>query len=392
MAPVITGHDDRAVSDVDFFGDDVLENPYPYYDALRGRAPVYWSARHGSWIVTRYEDVRALLRDDRISHWSTDRPGALARWLHLMTPASGSRLRTLGAGIFAQEAVAILQHQISGLASSLIQSARTAGAIDAVGDYAEPIALRVMFAVIGIPPDREGECAELAQHCGKSVFAPHSAHGNRQSGQLRAFVLDLVGRRSPGTRDLLGALLLARRDGDPIDDDDVAAFLTFFMFAAYENSRNFIGNAVLALAQHPAEFARLTSTAELVPRAVEELLRFDSPVQFMMLTATAPIVMGGATIAAGDDVLLGIGAANRDPERFADPDTLDIVRPNCTHLTFGYGPLTCVGSALARLEGQIAIGALAGGCSRLALAGRPHRRIGLPVLRGLQSLPVALWP
>jgi cytochrome P450 len=382
----------------------VRADPYPYYRLLREKAPVLWSPQSGCWIVSRYDDGVRLLGDPRVCHWAvSDEPRSgpeyfpqlLARWLTSMDPRTGARLRKLTTPVFLRPSLDTLGDRIHDLADRILDEAKARGALEVVEDLAGPIALATMANVMGVPDERAPEFKRLANGVVSNlVLAVEAVRRPRDPGQastLVDFLRSLLDEARPGApTTLVGAMREMRREDHTVDEDELVAFLLLFLFAGRENMMNFIGNAIHALVCAPDQLDLLRNAPALVPGAVEELLRFDSPVQFMMLKLNGDFAIRGTTIPRGQPVLLGIGSANRDEARFVDPDRLDVTRAANPHLSFGHGALKCVGAALARLEAGAAIGALARRTRRPAILGRPRLRTSPPVLRGFESLILAL--
>jgi cytochrome P450 len=314
-----------------------------------------------------------------------------------MDPSNQSRLRELCTRAFGRDSVATIGATLQPLAQALLEEGRRTGGMDGVADFAAPIALTAASIVVGIPSEHTEPFHRLTHRLtGRLLSAVASDPTSRSSPDGFAELYDLLrnlltnSRRESSEASLITALMRARGEGDAMTDDEAVAFLLFFLFAAHENITNFLGSALYTLLQHPSALEQIHARPELIPGAVEELLRYEAPVQFMMMKARHEIDLDGTTIGPGDCVLLGIGAANRDPARFHDPDRFEITRSGNQHLSFGYGPLTCIGASLARLEAQIALAAIAPYSGSIAI-GKPVRwREAPPVLRGVESLPLLL--
>jgi cytochrome P450 len=373
---------------------------------MRERDPVHWSSL-GAWIVTRYSDAQGLLHDSRLEHWKLDRDSlqrepryfdhVLAAWLDLMDPRRHARLRADVSYILSPQAVAALRPEVEHLARRLLQQAEASGGLDAIGDFAEPLTLAVIGRLLGVPASDRERFKQLAHSMigrllGAIALSDEAAPSDEAALNLSAYLRELVDskRGEPGM-DIVSAMLYAKRAGDDITVHDYAALAIFFLFAGHENMMNLIGNSVLALLGHPEQLAVLNAKPPLISGALEELLRYDSPVQMIRLTAAADVHLRDKTIRAGEAVLVCVGSANRDPERFAEPDRLDLVRSQNRHLSFGGGVLRCIGAPLARLEGQVAIAALA---PRLpffqARLEAVTWRARPPVLRGPEALPLTV--
>ena len=262
-----------------------------------------------------------------------------------------------------------------------------------MADLAYPLPVIVIAELLGIPPaDREtfhDWSTALAASLDPLVFEEAHIRATNARDALHAYLRGIIAQRRRQPReDLISALVAVEERGDVLSEPELVVMCSLLLIAGHETTVNLIGNGMLALIEHPAALEQLRSHPGLIQSAVEELLRFDSPVQLTGRIASQPVELGGQTIAAGDWVLPLLGAANRDPLQFAEPDRLDLERNPNPHLAFGRGIHFCLGAPLARLEGQIAIGALVQRFSKLELAGQPLRRDQI-TLRGLSALPVA---
>lgn len=381
------------IADPDLFSADVRRDPYPWYRRLRREAPLYRSRRHDAWIVSRHADAVALLSHPAVRHWAegvgdSGFAGVVARWMSMLDPRQQQQMRRLVAPIFAPRALAGMQAELADLAVQLLDAAAPAGHIDVVGGYAEPIALSALARITGLPQDRtlafHRSMRGMAGRLLAAVGAPDGAEAT-----CVGLLHDLLSGAAPPTDSLLGVLCTLMRDGEVRDDAEAVAFLLLFLFAGQENMMNFIGNAALALVEAPDQLALLRETPALAASAADELMRFESPVQFMSISLGQPVAVRGETIPAGDTVLVCIGSANRDEARFAEADHLDITRQDRGQLGFGHGPFTCIGAALARLQGAVAIGALARRLHHPAILGPLRLRRDPPVLRGFVALNLA---
>ncbi|SDJ44940.1 Cytochrome P450 [Lentzea albidocapillata subsp. violacea] len=336
---------------------EVQRDPYPYYHWLLRNDPVHRGV-NGIWFVSRYDDVRAVLAEDRLvrqgirDFWSQlvgpgPLSGILSRTLLFQDEPDHSRLRALVMPAFAPRALRSLVPEIDRLVDELVDP--SAGELDVINDVAYPLALGVISAVLGLPvKDRDlirawslriGPTLDLAAGPGEI------ADGQAAMAELTDYLTDLIqGRRGSG--DLLGTLCA---DGSASREEVIAMVVTL-IFAGHETVTNQIGNGVLALARHPAQLSLLRALPDLIPDAVEEMLRFDSSVQSNSRQLVDDLELRGRTLRRGELVVALMGAANRDPERFADPDRFDVTRTGVHPLSFGSGMRHCVGAVLARLE------------------------------------------
>ncbi|MGH8906684.1 MAG: cytochrome P450 [Egibacteraceae bacterium] len=386
------------------------QDPYELYARMRREDPVYRSSQ-GIWYLTRYADVEAALHDPRLSNdgerfrrWQVRQTGRddlgrlqerLGRSMLSADPPDHTRLRKLVNRAFTPRRVQGLRPRIEAIVDELLDAAVVAGpTMDLIAALAYPLPITVICELLGVPlSDRARVRAWSREFVDQSEFPlpPEAVERIERAGdEFVAYLDDLVRtRRAAPGEDMLSALIAVQERGDQLSDDELLSTCVLLLIAGHETTINLIGNGTLALLRHPDQFRRLRDDPALTRSAVEELLRYDSPVQMTSRIVVGDVRVGGVTLGDGDMVLPMLGAANRDPVRFADPDRLDVSRVDNRHLSFGNGPHFCVGAPLARLEGEIAIGALVRRLPRLRLdTDLPEWRPS-PALRGLEALPVA---
>jgi cytochrome P450 len=390
----------------------VVADPYPYLAELRRRAPVSWHDGLGMWLAPRYAEANAVLRDRRLGRiWKPrwpDEPLPAFTLIHVHSllenePPVHTRLRRLVAAAFARGHVERLRPRIAALAEGLADAVADAGVggspVDLLPAYAEPLPVAVIAELLGIP---EADRAPLRPWSNAIVkmyeYAVSPAQrqaAERASAEFVGYLRDLVAlRRRAPTDDLVSSLVaVSDTDGSRLSEDELVTTCTLLLNAGHEASVNVVGNGVLALLRHPAEPARLRADPALVGSAVEEMIRYDAPLQLFERTAVEDVEIGGVTVAAGQKIAALLGSANRDPEAFAEPDRFDVGRfalaGTNAHLGFGAGIHFCLGAPLARVELQVSLGVLLRRFPRLALAAEPVRRPEF-VIRGLRTLPVAV--
>jgi cytochrome P450 len=389
----------------------VLADPYPIFARLRRSAPVQRSDLLGGWVVTRYDDVKAALNDSRFSadritpflhHMdSSGRPvPTLARivgnWAVFTDPPRHTRLRGLMNKAFTARAVAGLEPRIAAIVDELIGALAGRQRLDLIADFAYPLPVTVIAHMIGVPAADhvlfKTWSDELATFVGSALqTADKYDRAERAAGEMADYFRTAIAerRRAPGD-DILSALIAAEESGDVLGEDELIACCVLLLFAGHETTANLIGNGIHALLRHGGELARLRENPTLAESAVEEVLRYDGPTQAMVRIAAAEIELAGVRIATGDRVFLMINAANRDGAVFADPDRLDITRAPNPHIAFGYGIHFCLGAPLARLEGRIALPALATRLDGLAFADDPPQWLDSLVFRGTSTLPLVV--
>lgn len=356
---------------------DFVERPYWYYDRLRETDPVRWSAALDAWVVTSYADTLALLRDPR---WSSRRVGGLLAQLSdqdrasvetlenvvsgfilLQDPPKHTRLRALASRAFSPRAVDGWRSRIQAIVDELLDAAHEMGEFDVIEQFAVPLPLMVISDLLGTRrediPRLKKWSDDLSLFMGVASPSLELSISTQASlVEFMAYFHDIVEeRRVNPTDDLISGLVHAREDGEALRDEEIFSICVQFFTAGNDTTTNMIAGGILALLQWPDEMERLRGTPSLVDGAVDEVLRYDCPVQFTIRTASADVELGGRSIRAGERALVMLGAANRDPEQFARPEVFDVTRTENRHVGFGFGAHFCLAAALARLEGTIAI-------------------------------------
>jgi cytochrome P450 len=392
----------------DLFDPAAKSNPYPIYADLRTSRPVHHvMLPDGSrlWLITRYDDAAHALRDPRLIKGRTIRPvpedlAPFTKSMLSTDPPDHTRLRGLVHQAFTPRLIERLRPRIQQIADELLDRVEPVGAMDLVEDYAFPLPMTVITELLGVPSQDRDRFREWSNTFVSSGFAsqdepfpePLRASMTAFSDYLRAL---FEHKRADPRDDLVSRLVLAeQQDGarcDALSETELIGMVFLLIVAGHETTVNLIGNAVLALLTHPDQLRRLIEDPALIVPAVEELLRYDGPVEIATFRfASVDIELGGVRIPQGDPVLVALASADRDEARFADADRLDITRADNRHLAFGKGIHFCLGAPLARLEGQIAIGTL--------LRRMPGLRSAVPldqlewrpstILRGLRSFPI----
>jgi cytochrome P450 len=390
-----------------------IEDPYPFYARLREEDPVHWAAEPaGRWVLTRYADVTAALRDPRLvkagakpllNNVPADVLPELAAFqasveqqIDSINPPLHTSLRRLVNSGFTPELVAARREQVQQTIDELLNALVPRGQMDLIQDFTAPLPATIIMEVFGVPLEarehvKEWSDAYAALMGHGPLDADPAALARRAQASTLAFTEFLRGvvadHRQRPRGDLLDALIKAEDDDNALTTEQLLANLRVLLIAGNETTTNLIGNGMLALLRQPDQLARLRADPSLIPAAVEELLRHDSPVQMVFRWAGEDFTLAGKAIQQGQMVVMVTGAANRDPARFPDPDRLDVARHPNEHHAFGFGIHYCVGAPLARLEAQLAFPALLQRLPNLELAGEPVRAPN-PVLRGLQSLPL----
>lgn len=380
------------------------------YAALAATGPVHRiTLPNGvpAWLVTGYDAVRRVLSDPRLVKTAPRRSGpgggtlapdinaAMNNHLLRLDPPDHTRLRRLVSAAFTRRRVEQLAPRVQRIADELLDAVGEAAEIDLIEAFAYPLPITVIGELLGVPSDRKVEFRSWSTTivAGSLATAPSwTAAATALIGYVRKL---LTAKRAEPGDDLLSVLLQARDGSEQLSEDELTSMVFLLLIAGHETSVNLIGNGMHALLTHPDQLALLRAKPELLDEAVEELLRFDGPLQLATFRwTTEPVEIGPVVLPAGEIVLPGLLAANRDPSRIADPQGLDLGRPDNPHLTFGHGIHHCLGAPLARLEGRIALGSLLTRFPDLRLAVPPGQLNWLPgvLMHGLAALPVALHP
>ena len=385
---------------------DFIEDPYRYYALLRRHDPIH-ELENGALLLTRYEDVVSVYRDP---YASSDKKaefqpkfGASLLYEHHTTslvfndPPLHTRVRRLIMGALNQRAIARMEADVATLVDRLLDQMPAKQQPDLIEDFAAQIPVEVIGNLLAVPREERGPLRgwSLAILSALEPAPPPDLldRGNHAVRDFLAYLKTLVTqrRRQPGDpeSDVLTRLIQGEFDGERLTETELLHNCIFLLNAGHETTTNLIGNGVHALLVHRAEFERLRANPEIIASAVEELLRFESPLQLNNRVTTAKTEIGGHAFPAGTFITLGVGAANRDPAQFSDPERLDVSRKPNRHVAFGQADHACAGMNVARLEARIAIGRMLDRFPRLDLAGQPERDQRIR-FRGFRHLPVCL--
>jgi cytochrome P450 len=397
-----------------------IQDPYPAYAYLREHEPVRWNPMFHCFMLTRYDDVNMVFSDHRrfsSDVWSdaADRLGFtgedeksqylrqiipfLAYNLQGMDPPDHTRQRTLMMKTFTPRMLESFRPTIQRLVDELIDLRIAEGKMDFVADLAYPLPSNVILDLLGIPrsgrPYIKASSESINEFVATLLFAG-AGNWERLAGifsDVKAYLKSLIAerRKHPG-EDLLTRMVQAEENGDMLSEDEIVIATNFLLFAGHETTANLIGVGIYSLLQNPEQLAQLRAEPAKIPAAVEELLRYVSPVHMLARRALQEVVIRGVIIPKESDIYLLVGAANRDAEKFADPEKLDINRPAVRSLGFGYGIHYCIGAALARMESQVAFETIIRRLPNLQLVGETPEFRPNYSLRGLFSLPVAFSP
>ncbi|MEJ7634151.1 cytochrome P450 [Aeromicrobium sp.] len=407
----------RYAVQLDVGSPEFLRDPYPVLAALRASGPVLWHEPMGVWLATTHESVGLVLRDRTFGRLWTDREpasqmepfNALHRNQMMENePPAHTRLRKLVSSAFSRGHVERMRSRIQDLATEMVEGLFEPGedgqspqAVDILSRYAEPMPVYVIADLLGVPREDHERLRDWSQAI-VSMYEPHVTATTKSaaieaSTAFSAYVREVVDRRriavssGAGGDDLISDLIRVRAEGSALTDDELVASVVLLLNAGHEASVNVFGNGMHALLSHPDQLTRVTSGEVSIDTALEELIRFDAPLQLFERTATADVEVCGQVIHAGQKVACLMGSANRDPAAFADADTFDVGRDPNPHVGFGMGLHFCLGAPLARLELQISLQTLLDRFPHLTLVGEAPRRPTW-VLRGFERIDVAHAP
>ena len=390
---------------------EVLANPYPLYHRLRTEDPVHWDAFLHAWVVTRYPDVIRVLHEFSANRTPTPEQltamglsalnpiaQVMVKQMLFMDAPAHTRLRSLASQAFTPHRVELLRKHIQEITDGLIEAVLPAGRMDVIADLAEPLPCIVTAEMLGVPVEDHAQLKawsqDFAEMLGNFQHNPGRASRILKSvdEMTRYFRSAMDDQRVRPRTGLVSSLMNAELQGDRLSEEEVVANCIVTMVGGQETTTNLIGNGVLSLLRNPDQLQKLRDDLSLIPSAVEELLRYESPSQHTARLAPEDLELGGRQIRERQAVIAVMGAANRDPERFPDPDRLDITRRDNRHVAFGWGPHFCFGAALARIEGQIAFETMLRRLPELTLDPGPlvwRMNLGL---RGLTTLRVSFGP
>ena len=364
----------------DFLTSAFFRDPYPVYRHLLEQSPVFWCEDIGAWVVCPFEQVKQGLSDKRFvasgriaaisAHFDGEERARLQtvvstldRWMNFQDPPDHTRLRKLIGKAFTGQTVAALEPKIADIVNDLLDRALAAPSFDLVAGFSFQLPALVICQLLGVPFERRAQLREWSD--GLAQFVSHSRvpldvaeHAERMAAESRTYFRELIAalRADPGDNLLSRLAVAAPQEG--LTDEEVASLAINLFFAGFETTEGLIGNMVKALADHPDQLALLRADPSLAAAAVEEALRFDSSVQKQSRIASVEVEILGQTIRRGDYVHFLIGAANRDPARFRQPEEFLITRPDAGNVSFGHGIHLCLGAPLARLEARVAINGL----------------------------------
>jgi cytochrome P450 len=352
-----------------FFTEEVRRDPYPLYEQVRQASPVLHNPAADLWLVFDYDGVRRVLTDQAAFSSAVSPSGVTGQWMIFTDPPRHAKLRALVTRAFTARAVADLDPRIRTLSAGLLDPLVGRDEIDLVADYAVPLPLLVIAEMLGATTS---DVATLRRWSDVILGLSHSVAADARAAaaeeafraitdEMRAYLREvLAARRATPRDDLFTRLREAEVDGVRLSDDEILGFFQLLLVAGHETTTNLVSNAMVSLLEHPGELARLRADPSLLTMAIEEVLRYRSPVQATFRRSRVDVEMAGQVIPAGKLVLPIIGSANRDPAHFVAPDRFDVARSPNPHLAFGHGIHACVGAPLSRLEARVALPDLLG--------------------------------
>jgi cytochrome P450 len=401
----------EALRFANLYSPKVRADPYPFYTELRSQDPVHWDEEMGFWVLTRYADIAWVYNDPRFSRAQGLKRGfdrlpeaeqriakpvyqSFSRTMFYSDPPYHTRLRGLVNNAFTPGAVEQMRPYVQRIVDELLNAVETKGTMDVIHDLAYPLPILVIAQMLGLPAEKRQQFKQWSDDLfailGSVPHAPHLMERAAQSlSELTGYVAALSEtRRVQPNEDLLTALVEAVEEGEHLTQDELVANVIILLSAGHETTSNLIGNGLLALLRNPEQMQKLREQPQLMPSTVEEMMRYDNPVQISYRSAAEDVEIDGRLICKGHLINSILAAGNRDPKRFSNPDQFDIARDEGRHLGFGLGIHFCLGAPLVRLEAQIAFAAILDRFPGLVLATEELEWQEHPIFRGVKSLPV----
>ena len=387
-----------------------LADPFPVYRQLRDMDPAHWNPGLKAWVLTRYDDVRRVCLDTRMSSdrlrpfFATLPPAEATRmadliriltlWMVFRDPPEHTRLRRLASRVFHVRSINALRPNVEELTAWLLERIDDREQFDFIADFAGPLPALVIMDMLGVPRAELQRLKHLSDEMALFIGSARETAGKYPRAQAAThemaelFRVLIAARRAMPKRDLLSELVHLDDAGDRLTEDELVAMCVLLLFAGHETTTHHITNGLAALMRFPAEMEKLRRNPALAPAAVEELLRYDGPIGAQVRIVQEQQAFHGRAFRPGDRVFLMMNAANRDERAYAEPDRVDLERHGVPHLTFGWGPHICLGFPLARLEGQVALPAVLAHWRRIEPAADHCEWMDSMVLRGMKSFPV----
>ena len=380
----------------------VKADPYPYYRHLRDEHPVYRVEPMGIYAISRYEDVLFATNHHElfssVGFSNTEIRGEPTKMMIFTDPPDHTRLRSIVNRSFTPKMVADMEPRIREITAGLVDAIAERGETELMADLAVPLPVTVIAELLGVDPSQNDDFKRwsdwiIADFMGSQLTDEERVRMEADMDAFQAYFEQAVGeRRVRRNGDLISALIRAEEDQQTLTAGEVLAFIVLLLVAGNETTTNLIGNALVALTNHPDELERAASNPSLIPNLVEEALRYDAPVQFLFRRAAQDVKLAGTTIPEGSLAIVLFASANRDERRFPDAERFDVTRDTQGHLAFGHGIHFCLGAPLARLEARVALEALLSRFRSFARTADEVEYVASPFLRGPQRLPLTFEP
>jgi cytochrome P450 len=382
---------------------EVKQNPYPHFAHLRDHEPVYWIESLQSWAISRYEDVSAIAKNTQLFSSAPIIPAILGdqnpvpevNWLISADPPEHTNLRRLVNKAFTPRMVAALEGRIKEIVAQLLDDIEQRGDFDFVRDFSTPLPLMVIAQMLGIEPERYREFKQwsddMLRATGGEVSPEERVRLRGSMNDLQHYFENAIEERRRNPReDLISALVRAEEESLALSAREVLAMCMLLLLGGNETTTNLLGSTVITLLTNPAVLAKVRADLSLVPQMIEEMLRYESPVQAIFRSATRDAEIAGSTIPAGGTMLILYGSANRDERQFPNPDTFDLARNPQDHLGFGFGIHYCIGAPLARLEVKLAMDAFIRRFPQIVMREQRREWVDSFVVRGPKTLPLVV--
>ncbi len=380
---------------------EVQENPFPYYGFLRRHHPVMWLEPLQAWAISCYRDVDYAIKNPQIfssAKWIAQSAGDLnpvpeVPWMIETDPPDHSRLRKLVSKAFTPRMVRLLEPRVRAIAGELLAPLRANGKFDFVREFSGALPVIVIAEMLGVESKHRADFKRWSDNVVRGTSRPSDpaerAEIRRTNGEMRIYFQNAIAqRRREPSNDLLTALVQAEEERQVLTADEVLAMALLVLLAGNETTMNLLGNTVLALLAHSDDLARVRGDRSLVPQLIEEVLRYDSPVQIVFRRTTREVEVGGTKIPADAAVFLLLGSANRDEAKFPDPERFDLQRDATDHLAFGFSTHYCLGAELARLEAKVALEEFLFSCPPFVCEAERVQHIPSVIIRGPRALPL----
>jgi pimeloyl-[acyl-carrier protein] synthase len=391
----------RNQNDFSILSKEWIQNPYPFYDQLREQQPIYWlsSITHKGWFITGYEEAINILKDQRFrvrkplprnTHKFKDLKYIQNEMMLYKNPPDHTRLRSMFQETFTQQAILQLKPLIEKTVDDLLNSVKSIGTMDVIQDFAFPLPSMIIAEILGIPKEDRHKVRSWTNQLLGVIDLTRTNHtlykGNEIAQQVKEYFRDLLLKRKQMPKeDVISQLA----QNTSLTEDEIMSSLILLMIAGHETTVNLIANSILTLLTHQEQMHLLKQNPSFIHSAIEECLRFESPTQITARYAAENIMVGNALFKRGEQIYIVLGAANRDPKKFSEPNQFDITRSPNPHLAFGAGTHYCLGSQLARLEAQIAVNSFIQRFDQITQLDPSPRWRKLAGFRALKSLPVS---